>query len=80
MTDKSDYFEQDENTGKIKQKYPDSVFIEAVRDHAPASTGEVGKAVGCSLENAYRRLKQLEEAEEVESKMAGNSLIWLPVR
>lgn len=78
MTDGSDYFEQDENTGQIKQKYPDSVFIEAVRDHAPASTSEVGEAVGCSLENAYRRLKHLEETGEIESKMAGNSLIWFP--
>ena len=80
MTDESDYFEQDENTGQIKQKYSDNIFIEAVRDCAPASTREVGEAVGCSLENAYRRLNQLEDAGEVESKMAGNSLIWFPVK
>jgi len=78
MIDDSDYFEQDENTGQIKQKYPDSVFIEAVRDYAPASTSEVGESVGCSLENAYRRLKQLENEGKIESKMAGNSLIWVP--
>jgi len=79
MTDGSNYFEQDESTGYIKQKYPDSAFIEAVRDHAPASTSEVGETVGCSLENAYRRLRRLEDAGAVESKMAGNSLIWFLV-
>jgi hypothetical protein len=29
--------------------------------------------------HAYRRLKTLEESGEIESKMAGNSLIWFPV-
>jgi hypothetical protein len=76
MTDDSPYFEQDENTGKITQEYPDSAFLEAVEDLSPASTSEVAEAVGCSSDNAYRRLKTLEESGEVESKMAGNSLIW----
>lgn len=76
MTEDTPYFEQDEETGKIKQAYPDQAFVEAVAEHSPAATSEVGEAVGCSSHNAYRRLKQLEEAGEVRSKMAGNSLIW----
>jgi len=78
MSDDVPYFEQDEETGQITREYPDNEFIAAVEEHSPASTSEVGEAVGCSSDNAYRRLKDLEEEEKVQSKMAGNSLIWFP--
>jgi len=80
MSDDAPYFEQDEKTGKITQQYPDERFIEVVKDSAPASTGEVAEGVGCSSDNAYRRLKSLEEVGKVNSKMAGNSLIWFPMK
>ena len=76
MTD-DPYFEQDEQTGKISRQYSDSQFIEVVKERSPAATREVAEGVGCSSDNAYRRLKSLEEAGRVDSKMAGNSLIWL---
>ena len=76
MSDDTPYFEQDRETGKITQRYGDEEFIEVVKDSAPASTSEVAEGVGCSSDNAYRRLKALEEIGKVESKMAGNSLIW----
>jgi CTP-dependent riboflavin kinase len=76
MTDDTPYFEQNQESGKITKKYPDADFISAVRDHAPADTSEVAEAVGCSSDNAYRRLKSLEGQGEIDSKMAGNSLIW----
>jgi predicted ArsR family transcriptional regulator len=79
MSEDATYFEQDEETGQIQQKYPDERFIEVVKERSPASTSEVAEGVGCSSDNAYRRLKALEEADRVESKMAGNSLIWFPV-
>jgi predicted ArsR family transcriptional regulator len=79
MSDDEPYFEQDKKTGKITQQYSDEQFIEVVKNSAPVSTSEVAEGVGCSSDNAYRRLKTLEEAGEVESKMAGNSLIWFPV-
>lgn len=72
------YFDQNDETGKIRRKYPDSAFIDAVSEHTPASTSEVAQSVGCSTDNAYRRLKRLEGAGEVQSKMVGNSLTWLP--
>jgi hypothetical protein len=78
MSDDPPYFEQENESGKIRKKYPDSDFVQAVSELSPASTSEVGEAVGCSADNAYRRLKALEEAGKVESKMAGNSLIWFP--
>lgn len=76
MADDPSYFEQDKQTGKISQKYPDEQFIEIVKQSSPASTSEVAEGVGCSSDNAYRRLKSLEEVGKVESKMVGNSLIW----
>ena len=79
MSDDVPYFEQDEETGKISQQYSDEQFIEVVKNSAPASTSEVAEGVGCSSDNAYRRLKLLEEAGKIDSKMAGNSLIWFPV-
>ena len=74
--DDSGYFELDDS-GKIASKYSDEDFLEAVEKHEPASTSEVAEAVGCSRRNANVRLDKLEEAGEVQSKMAGNSLIWL---
>jgi len=79
MSDDAPYFEQDEETGKISQQYSDEQFIEVVKNSAPASTSEVAKGVGCSSDNAYRRLKSLEEVGRIDSKMAGNSLIWFPM-
>ena len=79
MSDEVPYFEQDEETGKISQQYSDEQFIEVVKNSAPASTSEVAEGVGCSSDNAYRRLKSLEEADRIDSKMAGNSLIWFPM-
>ena len=79
MSDDDPYFEQDKDTGKITRQYSDEQFINVVKDSSPASTSEVAEGVGCSSDNAYRRLKELEEAGKVNSKMAGNSLIWLPV-
>ena len=76
MSEDSPYFERDTETGKISEKYTDEQFISAVKTHSPASTSEVSDAVGCSSDNAYRRLKKLESMGEVGSKMAGNSLIW----
>jgi predicted transcriptional regulator len=76
MPEDPPYFQQDDKTGKITEKFTNQQFIDAVREHSPASTSEVGETVGCSSDNAYRRLKTLEEEGKLESKMAGNSLIW----
>ena len=69
--------ERDPESGKLTEQYSDEEFVEAVGEHEPASTTEVAETVGCSRRNANVRLDKLEEAGEVQSKMAGNSLIWL---
>ena len=78
MTGDSPYFEQNKDTGKIEQVYSDEEFVNAAEQQPLASTKEIAEIVGCSQENAYRRLKALEGTDDVESKMAGNSLIWFP--
>jgi predicted transcriptional regulator len=71
--------ERDPESGKLAEQYSDDDFLDAVEANTPASTSEVAEAVGCSRRNAEVRLKRLEEAGEVRSKMVGNSLSWLPV-
>jgi predicted transcriptional regulator len=59
-----------------RRKYEDEAFIEAVRESQPASTSEVGERVGCPRRTADYRLRKLRDEGQVDSKMAGNSLIW----
>ncbi|OYR58641.1 helix-turn-helix domain-containing protein [Halorubrum halodurans] len=57
--------------------HPESAYFDAIREHAPASTKEIADAVGVTRQGADYRLRQLEEEGKVESKMVGNSLVWL---
>ena len=70
------YFEQDRESGKIEERYPDQQFFNAVEDNEPASTSEVAEAVGCTRRNALSRLKTLEEAGQIKSKDVGRSFVW----
>jgi DNA-binding Lrp family transcriptional regulator len=63
----------------LAEQYSDDDFLDAVEVNNPASTSEVAEAVGCSRRNAEVRLKRLEEAGDVRSKVVGNSLSWLPI-
>ena len=62
--------------GRYTLEYADEEILEAVRDHAPASTKEIADAVGCSRQNADRRLRQLRERGAVASKKTGPALVW----
>jgi predicted transcriptional regulator len=66
-----------EKTGEISQKFSNEEYLDAVRENEPASTKEVGDAVGCSRQNADYRLRNLEDEGRVKSKMVGNSLVWM---
>lgn len=68
-----------ENPGAdARRKYDDREFLAAVRENEPASTREVSEHVGCPRRTADYRLRKLREAGSVESKLVGNSLVWLP--
>lgn len=69
--------DREPDTGRIREQFSDEAFLNAVQEHEPASTQEVADEVGCSRRNADVRLKDLEEEGMVESKMAGNSLVWM---
>ena len=73
----TEYFEQDRESGKIEEYYPDQEFLNAVGEHDPASTSEVADAVGCTRRNALNRLKTLDDAGQIKSKDAGGSFVWL---
>lgn len=68
--------ESDNPGADARRKYEDSAFVDAVRKHQPASTKEVAQAVGCPRRTADYRLRKLQDEGQVDSKMAGNSLIW----
>lgn len=69
--------DRDPDTGRIREQFPDEAFLNAVQEHEPASTQEVADEVGCTRRNADVRLRNLEEEGLVESKMVGNSLVWM---
>lgn len=52
-------------------------YLQAIREHAPASTREVAEAVGVTRQGADYRLRKLETDGKVTHKMVGNSLVWM---
>lgn len=68
--------ERDPETGQFVEEYPPSAFIEAVGDLEPATTSSVAEEVGCSYDLAYRRLKELEQSNEVVGMEVGNTFLW----
>lgn len=73
MTDER---ERNAETGQYVPKVSDDEILEAVREHEPAGTAEVGNAVGLARQNADYRLRKLAEEDRVTKKMVGNSLVW----
>jgi len=59
-----------------RREYSDEQFLTAVREHGPLVTAEVAEEVGCSRRQAYNRLSELEQSEEVSSRKVGNTLLW----
>lgn len=57
--------------------YSEDEYLDAVREHSPASTKEVADAVGVTRQGADYRLRELEDDGRVRSKMVGNSLVWM---
>ena len=68
--------DRDEESGKFTEQYPREAFLRAVDDIENATTARVAEEVGCSYDLAYRRLKALEDEEEVERTEIGSSFIW----
>ena len=65
-----------DSSGRFKPEVSDEEILDAVRNHEPAGTSEVGDAVGLARQNADYRLRQLEDEGRIESKKVGRSLVW----
>jgi len=61
----------------VSKGISDEDVLDAVREHEPAGTREIGEVLGIARQSADYRLRQLEEAGTVRSKMVGNSLVWM---
>jgi len=64
-------------TDGSEERYPDEVYIDAVRENEPAATSEVAQEVGVARQSADYRLRRLEEKGKTTSKMIGGSLAWM---
>lgn len=67
--------ERDES-GKFTAEYPKEAFIAAIEKLDVPGTKNIADEVGCSYDLAYLRLKELEEAGEVQSDEVGQAFIW----
>jgi len=67
---------RDEQSGTFTERYTDEDFLQAVEQHAPASTSEVAEEVGCTRRNAGVRLKKLAEAGMVNRKKIAATQVW----
>lgn len=65
---------EQETTGMV---FSEETYLEAIRENEPASTKEVAESVGVTRQGADYRLRELEKDGIVQSKMVGNSLIWM---
>lgn len=70
------YDERDEDTGKLEQSYTDEEFLQAVREHEPAGTREIAAELGCHINLARQRLRQLVDENRVEEKKIGRELAF----
>jgi predicted ArsR family transcriptional regulator len=70
--------ERDNDNGQYTETYPTDEFLGAIDDvDGMAGTQDVADAVGCSYETAYKKLRSLEDAGDVESEKVANARVWL---
>ena len=68
---------QGSNAGHFEQKYFEDEFLAALEKEGwLAGTQDVADAVGCSYELAYKRLRALADAGDVESQKVANARVW----
>jgi len=54
-----------------------SVFERSANSHEPLTSSEIADELGCSRQTVRNRLKELSEADEIESKKVGaRSRVW----
>ena len=68
---------RDSETGQYTPKFTDEQLLHFIEDQEPVGTTVVADEFDCSQPAAYKRLKQLEEADRVTSKMIGGNRVWM---
>ena len=76
--DSSPYYDADPETGRIKSKYSDDDFVQAIETLGYASTGDVAAEVGCDRTTALQRLEQLADDGRIEKLESGSGFHWKP--
>jgi predicted transcriptional regulator len=69
-----------DESGKFTEVVSDDEIITFLQETEGASTAEVADHFEYERPTAYRRLKDLEDNDQVESREIGNSLLWLASR
>ena len=64
------------DAGRYDSEFDDEDFLVALDELELPTSGDVADVVGCSRPTARRRLQQLEEDGEVESKEIGGYQVW----
>ena len=63
--------------GQLMERYPDSLFIQAVDGIGNASAAEIADYVGCNARVATIRLKRLVVENQLQSKkVSGRWIFW----
>lgn len=69
--------DRDEGSGKYTTTYTDDDFLRVIEEAGPqVGTQAVADKVGCTRDTAYRRLCELEEEDEIESRKVGMARLW----
>ena len=65
---------RDGESGKFTESYPPEAVIQAIHDAGDmASTSDVADALGSSYETAYKKLRALEDSDEIQSRKVANA-------
>lgn len=69
--------DRDRESGQYTETYPRDDFLTALEERGPdVGTQEIADIVGCNRDTAYRRLRDLEEENEIESRKIGMVRLW----
>lgn len=70
--------EDRDETGQFTEKYPRSVFLDALRGlGGEAGTTDVADEVGCPRRTAYHRLSNLRDEGRINSRKVGSAMLWV---
>lgn len=68
--------QRDSDTGQYTPAHSNSDLLDYLATDGPAGTQAIADEFGYTQPTAYRRLRQLEQAGEVDSQRVGNALLW----